>query len=64
MKISEMTIKDRFDDLLEKITGIQEGLKDAVDDSDVDIRPELQQLEALFRRLTKLRDDVLKKERG
>ena len=59
MKIEEMTIKDRFDDLLEKITAIKEGLENEVsvsEDEDLDIDLELQELESLFRRLTKLRD--------
>ena len=64
MKISEMTFKDRFDDLLEKITTIKEGLEEETETGDCKIKPEVQQLESLFRRLTKLRDDVLvKKER-
>lgn len=57
-----MTIKDRFDDLLEKITGIKEGLEEESDESDCHVVPEIQELESLFRRLTKLRDDILEKK--
>ena len=66
MKISEMSFKDRFDDLIEKITGIHEDLEEDISatESDLDLRPELQELESLGRRLTKLRDDILAEKKG
>jgi hypothetical protein len=63
MKISEMPLKDRFDDLIDKVVAITAGIEAEVGGSDdIDLREEKIELQRLYRRLVVLRDDVLRNE--
>lgn len=59
MKISETPIKDRFDDLLEKIVFIRSGIEDEMENEEPHLKHELKDLDTVCRRLEKLRDYVL-----